>query len=105
VRASYLPTGDLMQVAGYLCYFGLIFFAVRWWKMAAPRRQFRFSLFPVLAVGFWSLVLLLIPNLGIGLGTAVSLVASAVVVQLVSPWDGPVVKVSRNKVKPRWASA
>jgi len=98
-----MPTGNLMQVASYLCYFGVIFFAVRWWKMAAPRRQSRFSLFPILATGFWSLILLLI--FPMNMSTAIGLIASAVIVQLVSPWDGPIVQVSRKKAKPRLLSA
>ena len=100
--ASFLPTSGVAEVAAYLSYFGLIFFAVRWWKMAASRRQHRFSFFPTLAVGFWSLILLLIwPQV---MNAAVVLVVSSVVVQLVSPWDGPMVPVSR-KARPPFASA
>src|SRR5205085_4491933 len=42
---------DLPVAACYLSYFGLAFFALRWWKMADRRRSHRFSLFAVLAAG------------------------------------------------------
>jgi hypothetical protein len=98
------------QLTMYLIYFGVIFTAVRWWKMASPRRQERFGVWPVLSVGFWGLcvplVLLILPvkpelTMMIEKG-AVVVIASAVVVQLASPWDGPGVQLAR-KVKHRAA--
>ena len=50
----------IMLAAGYLSYFGLAFFALRWWKMADRLRAHRFSLVPILAAGFWAVVLLLV---------------------------------------------
>jgi hypothetical protein len=98
--ATFLGVDWVGQLAGYLSYFGVMFFAVRWWKMAGPRRQSRFSFLPVLVVGVWSLVLLLIwPQM---MSMALLLVVASVVVQLVSPWDGPSVPVAR-KIKPRYA--
>jgi hypothetical protein len=100
-RATFLGLEDAtLQLVMYLTYFGVVLFAVRWWKMAGPRRKFRFSLFPLLAVGFWSLILLLVwkPMMG----AALVLIAASLVVQLVSPWEGPSVPVAR-KIRPRWA--
>ncbi len=73
--------------ACYLSYFGLAFFALRWWKMADRHRGQRFGLFPVLAAGFWAYVLLFLwpwPEAPRGV---VALVMTAAIVQLVSPWE------------------
>jgi hypothetical protein len=75
--------------ACYLSYFGLAFFALRWWKMADRRRSQRFGLFPVVAAGFWACALLFLwawpaPPRGL-----LALVMTAAIVQLVSPWDQP----------------
>jgi hypothetical protein len=88
LASSMLPgVGDLPEVAGHLCYFGLAFFALRWWKMADRRRPHRFSFVPVFAAAFWGLILLPIwPDLWPG---ALALVLTAAIVQLVSPWDQP----------------
>ncbi len=78
------PDGGIADVAAYLSYFGLIFFALRWWRIADPRRGQRFSFVPILVAGFWSLILLLVwpqPMRG-----AVALVLASAIVQLVSPW-------------------
>jgi hypothetical protein len=85
----------LPVAACYLSYFGLAFFALRWWKMADRRRPQRFGFFPVLAAGFWSFGLLLLfkvlgawPTSALPYGV-VPLVMASVIVQLVSPWDQP----------------
>jgi hypothetical protein len=78
----------LPLLAGYLSYFGLAFFALRWWKMADRRRPQRFSFGPVLAAGFWALVLLICPWPQVPQGTP-SLVLASVIIQLVSPWEAP----------------
>ncbi len=79
---------NVAQLAGYLSYFGLAFFAVRWWKLADRHRQHRFSIAPLFAVGFWALVLLILwpakPMLGV-----LPLLLTAGIVQLVSPWEPP----------------
>lgn len=76
-------------VAGYLSYFGLGFFAIRWWKMADRHRRHRFSLAPVLAAGFWALLLLVIwPDFYSPRG-AVALILTSIIVQWVSPWESP----------------
>jgi hypothetical protein len=81
------PSGGVADVAAYLSYFGLVFFIPRWWRMADPRRGQRFSFAPILAAGFWSLILLLVwpqPMRG-----AVALVMASAILQLVSPWEAP----------------
>src|SRR5262249_21867981 len=79
------PLGEGLKLpvaAGSLGYFGLAFFAMRWWKLADRYRASRFSLGPVLGAAFWAAVL-------IGLAPvkemAVSVVLTAIIVQLVSP--------------------
>src|SRR5205807_8635260 len=54
-----LVPSKLLVEASYLSYYALAFFALRWWRLTDPRRPQRFSLVPVLAAGFWGLVLLL----------------------------------------------
>jgi hypothetical protein len=86
--------GSLLSQTGapnecnYICYFGLAFFALRWWRMADRRRTQRFSFAPVLAAAFWGLVLLLVGGYQLWYGVGV-LMISAAVVQLVSPWEPP----------------
>jgi serine/threonine protein kinase len=77
---------DIYTAARYLTYFGLIFFAVRWWKMGDRHRSQRFSFAPILVVGFWALALMLL-GLGPQPQGAVALVLAAAIVQLVSPWE------------------
>jgi hypothetical protein len=92
----------LAQLAGYLSYFRLAFFAVRWWKLADRHRAHRFSLAPLFAVAFWALVLLVVwpwpkPALGV-----LPLVLTAGIVQLVSPWDPPL-QPSARRMRLRYA--
>jgi hypothetical protein len=77
---------DIYTAARYLTYFGLVFFAVRWWKMADRHRSQRFSFAPILVVGFWALALFLLGLIPQPQG-AVALVLAAAIVQLVSPWQ------------------
>jgi hypothetical protein len=79
---------DIPVAACYLSYFGLAFFVLRWWKMADRRRSQRFSLYPVLAAGFWAYVLLMLWPWVIHRGV-VALVMTSAIVQLVSPWEKP----------------
>jgi eukaryotic-like serine/threonine-protein kinase len=74
--------------ASYFCYYALAFFALRWWRMTARRRAHRFSFAPILAAGFWGVVLLLLvpPHYRSG---AVVLVLASAIVQVVSPWEPP----------------
>ncbi len=84
---SLFNTTDLNE-AGYLSYFALAFFALRWWRMTDRRRSSRFSVGPILASGFWALLLLLPVGFEHWMG-AVALVLSSAIVQVVSPWDPP----------------
>lgn len=75
----------------YLFYFGLTVAACRWWVMADPRRKERFRLWPIIAAGVWSGVMLFLwpweaalPALGIA-----PVVIAAVCVQVASPWKPP----------------
>jgi hypothetical protein len=82
--------------AGYLSYFGLAFFALRWWKMADRRRCQRFSVAPILATGFWAFVLLALwpwPQTPHG---TLPLLLTSVIVQLVSPWEPPAPPVAKR---------
>jgi Na+/melibiose symporter-like transporter len=85
---SVLPRGTEVPVAAcYLSYFGLAFFALRWWKMADRRRPQRFSLYSVFAAGFIAYLLLFLwprPSAPVGV---VSLIMASVIIQLVSPWE------------------
>jgi hypothetical protein len=100
-----LPAGTglgvgLAEAAGYLSFFALAFFALRWWRLADRRRSHRFSLGPILAAGFWGLLLLVLiwPH-----GEAVVvLMAAAAIVQLVSPWEQPPPSAAR-RVRLRYA--
>jgi len=78
------------MVACYLSYFGVAFFAMRWWRLSERRRSHRFSLMAVLAAGCWAFLLMMVLMPGRELPPALaSLVLSAVVIQLVSPWQAP----------------
>jgi hypothetical protein len=78
---------DIFTAARMLTYFGLAFFAVRWWKMADRHRSQRFSFAPILAAGFWAVVLLPVWPWPLPPHGAVVLVLTAAIVQLVSPWE------------------
>jgi hypothetical protein len=85
--------------AGYVSYFGLLFGLMRWWRLTDRRRKAWFSVFPVLAAGFWGLLLMFVwpgfahlPPFGNGGPPPYGLVAAvtaAAVVQWVSPWQAP----------------
>jgi hypothetical protein len=80
----------LPLAAAYLSYFGLAFFALRWWKLADRQRAQRFSFAPVLAAGFWTIVLFLLvwPKSQEPLGI-IPVLLTSVIVQVVSPWEPP----------------
>jgi hypothetical protein len=84
-----LPAGSALgEGAAYIVYFALTFFALRWWRLADPRRATRFSFLPLLAAGFWSLLPLMIWQQPWPWGVG-ALVMTAAIVQLVSPWEQP----------------
>jgi len=80
---------------GALTYFGIAFFALRWWRLADRNRRHRFSVAPVLAAGFWALMLLPLikPH---PWRSAVVIVMAAAIVQLVSPWKEPAQPATRK---------
>ena len=86
-------------LACYLSYFGLAFLVLRWWKTTEEKRPKRFSLKPVIAVAFWAYMLLILLPSGsqryLGFAT---LVLTAVLCQLVSPWL-EVVVAKRRRVR------
>jgi hypothetical protein len=83
--ASLFPAG-IAREASYFSYFALAFFALRWWRMTSRRRPQRFSFAPILAAGFWGLVLLLLFR-PMNWPAALVLVLASAIVQLVSPWE------------------
>ncbi len=93
VSAIIQPKSDQTILACYLGYFGLGFFGLRWWHLADKRRTRRFSMFSVLAAGLLGFCLLLLlwpaPERTHAPLGVVSLVMTAVIVQLVSPWQKP----------------
>jgi hypothetical protein len=82
-----LARPDFPVAACYLSFFGLAFFVMRWWRLADRRRSHRFSPFAVLVVALWAAVLFTLwPGAEEAQGV-VTLVLSAVIIQLVSPWQ------------------
>jgi hypothetical protein len=89
-----------VSLAGHLAYYALGLFVLRWWKLADRRRAHRFSFAPILAAGFWGLVLLLVWQ-DPWRGTLV-LTTAAAIIQLVSPWEQPPPPLAR-RVRLRYA--
>jgi hypothetical protein len=86
---AFVPPQSMTEAA-YFSFYGLAFFAMRWWRMTARRRAHRFSFAPILGAGFWGLVLmLLIRPLSSSSPGLLVLVMTAAIVQLVSPWEQP----------------
>jgi len=95
-KAAWLmgPFEGGLNVAGHLAYFALALFVLRWWKLADRRRSHRFSFAPILAAGFWGVVLLLVwPEPWRG---TLVLTTAAAIIQLVSPWEQPPPPVTRR---------
>jgi len=86
----------LAEGAAYVIYFAVTFFALRWWRLADPRRSSRFSFLPLLAAGFWGLLPLMIWPQPWQCGAPGALVIMAAIVQLVSPWEQPAPPASRR---------
>lgn len=87
----------------YLLYFGGVMAAGRWWRATARDRKERFSLFPVVAAGFWSAVLLFLwPwEAGHAAGGIIPVVVALISVQAVSPWSPPHVALQPKKLRLR----
>lgn len=76
----------------YLCYFGAVLTAGKWWRTAARDRDERFSVFPLLAAGVWGLVLSFLWPWQVGsvwAGGVMPLIFAAMAVQFASPWVPP----------------
>jgi hypothetical protein len=90
-RRMFTDSHGIALSAGYVAYYGLALGALRWWRIADRKRRQWFSLFPLIASGFWAAVLCFVwpwfeqPSY---FGAA-ALVMSAAIVQWVSPWDAP----------------
>jgi eukaryotic-like serine/threonine-protein kinase len=96
---------DVPVAACYLAYFGLIFFLLRWWKMADRRRPHRFSFYSVVVSAVLCGVVMLCvwpsderAKLALIDPTTVIMVPvmTSVVIQLVSPWEAPPPRKSRK---------
>ena len=74
----------LSEACATVSYFAIVFFAVRWWRLTDRRRAHRFSFAPLLGVGIWGCLMLL---LRADWRLALALVTAAGIVQLVSPWE------------------
>jgi hypothetical protein len=100
-----LLPGDLVHEASYFSYYALAFFALRWWRMTARRRAQRFSFAPILAAGFWAVVLKLLirPEPVMAWSGPVVLVLAAAIVQLVSPWEQPPPPSNAKRLRLRYA--
>jgi hypothetical protein len=89
--------GRLPDALRYLAYFGLAFFATRWWKLVERHRERRFSFAAVVAVAFWAYVLVnLIPGFSLPEPGIIALVSTAMIIQLVSPWELPAAPPSKR---------
>ena len=71
-------------------YFGLMFVLLRWWRIVEPGREATFSLWPLIAVGFWGFVLLfLLPTPESRETGIASLLMIAAAAQLAAPRRAP----------------
>ncbi len=75
--------------AGLVSYFGLALGLLRWWKITDRRRSHWFSFFPVLATGFWALLLMVVWPWHTHQYGVAALILSSMIVQWVSPWQPP----------------
>jgi hypothetical protein len=90
-RWVYRENRSMPVLACYLGYYGLMFLVLRWWKTTEERRGKKFSFKPVVAAGLWAyLLLFLLPALPQRQLGFVTMILTAVVCQLVSPWKEPV---------------
>ncbi|MFO0968438.1 MAG: hypothetical protein U0793_23020 [Gemmataceae bacterium] len=77
-------------LAGYLAYFGLLFLAIRWWRLAERPRPQRLDMRSVLAVAFWAyLLLFLLPTTAIRQEAFLTMIGVAVVTRLAGPLGQP----------------
>ena len=88
MHKGFLPPTGLSMIAGYMSYFGLALFVMRWWKMADLHRRRWFSIGPVFFAGLAGGLLLLVAPYLAGSGL-IALIASSVILQLATPWEPP----------------
>lgn len=87
----------------FACFFGLAFFAQRWWSLASRRREKRFSLTSVIWVGMVTILPALVlnevgaPNHPLMPDGVILVMLTAAVVQLVSPWSAPLRAANRPR--------
>jgi hypothetical protein len=81
------PRLELPFYVSYLSYFGLVFFFMRWWRLAEVHRPKRFRWEPIVMAAFWAAVfwLLLPPSGRVRAASFLTLVTTAAAVQIVSP--------------------
>jgi hypothetical protein len=105
VAVNAFSIGDVAistKMFGFLAYFGVAFFALRWWKLAERTRARRFGLFPVLVTACVALILApLWPDFGVAdfpvpIEGPLVLTLASVIVQLVSPWEEPATRPARR---------
>jgi serine/threonine protein kinase len=97
---SWSDNTSMSILACYLSYFGLMFLMIRWWKSTETQRAKRFSLKPLLVVGFlgYLLMFLLPASYDREIGY-VSMLMTAVVCQLSSPWkEAPPVRKKKLRL-------
>ncbi len=87
----------------YACFFGLAFFAQRWWTLASRRRERRFSLISIIWVGMVAILPAIVlqdvgaPKHPLLPNGVILVMLTAGVVQLVSPWTPPARIVNRPR--------
>lgn len=95
------PANGVSLVAGYLSYFGLALFLMRWWKLTDRNRREWFGLGPIMLATFWGAILLIIAPYMFHTGF-VALIASSIILQLATPWEPPPPRPARP-VRMRYA--
>lgn len=88
-----MEPGGMETLTEYVIFFALALMVPRWWMAVDRKRKERFTLYPLLASGLWSLILLgvlegmVMPHNYAPPGYLVlAMAGAAAVMQLVSPW-------------------
>jgi serine/threonine protein kinase len=97
----------LGKLVGYMAFFAVPFFLMRWWKLTDRGRSRRFSFYPVLLAGVLAYIgVFLWPERSMSspldITGSIALTMTAVIIQLVSPWEPPARKPVK-KVRLRYA--
>ena len=85
LRYSLFDGRGAPTVSAFLAYFGLLFPLLRWWRLADPRRDGRWSFWSTACYGGWAFLLSLFWLFPSTWGVLVAL-TTATSVQLASPW-------------------